>query len=81
MGRPPVLLRVPSVEKLEETVEEFYCLVLLLLTIENRKGFSNAQHVPASSALQTMLCVWHFLVCKASEVKCFALVLGEMVLK
>lgn len=87
MGRLPALLRACSVEEKlesrEEKIEEFYCLTLLFffLTIEHSKGFSNAQRAPASSALQTMLCVQHFLVCTESEVKYFTLFLGEMAFK
>lgn len=65
-----------------EMVEEFivWCYKVFLI-IESSKGFSNIQCVPASSVLQTILCVWHFLVCREPEVKCLMLFLREMAFK
>lgn len=50
-----------KLESSEEMIRQFYylffCFVFIFNT-ESGKGYSNAQYVPASSALQTMLCIW-----------------------
>lgn len=55
--------------------------ITFFLTTENSKILFNALCVPASSTLQTVLCIWRCFVCIAGKVKRLTLVLGEIALK